>query len=423
MKFNAWTLSLMSAGLVTLPAIVHADERTNAVLTALSSTTISGYVDTSMQWNPGTGNSNLPTTAPNAAPGYKKADGFNLNVVSLTINHAPGEGDGWRAGYNATLLFGPDAVGYNNSFGTSVNYFSLMDTYVELVAPIGNGLDVKIGTFSQPLGYEVYQTGNNPNYTRSYGYEIEPTQLTGFIAAYQFCPVVGINGGVANTWSSGVNDRSSDPEGNRSETYKTYFGSLTLTAPDSLGFLSGSSLTVGAINGYNSFIPNGPVAPFSPAGATSGTTETSLYAGGTIKTPLKALSVGVAFDYAMLGPNNYDTLGLPHSSGYQYAGALYLLFQATEKLSFNTRIDYLGQSSYMGPQSIGGFVTPGVDSFPGQSFAVTETVEYDLWKNVIARGEFRWDHACDGSQPWGGNAIQSTLNNEYMVALNIIYKF
>ncbi len=55
MKFNAWTLSLMSAGLVTLPAIVHADERTNAVLTALSSTTISGYVDTSMQWNPGSG--------------------------------------------------------------------------------------------------------------------------------------------------------------------------------------------------------------------------------------------------------------------------------------------------------------------------------------------------------------------------------
>ena len=32
MKFNAWTLSLMSAGLVTLPAVVHDDERTNAVL-------------------------------------------------------------------------------------------------------------------------------------------------------------------------------------------------------------------------------------------------------------------------------------------------------------------------------------------------------------------------------------------------------
>ncbi len=413
MKLNAWTLSLVSAGLVTLPALVHADERTNAVLTALSTTTISGYVDTSMQWNPGTGNQNLPTTSPNGAAGYKKADGFNLNVVSLTINRAPGEGDGWRAGYNATLLFGPDAVGYNNSFGTTANDFGLMDAYVELVAPIGNGLDFKIGTFSQPLGYEVYQTGNNPNYTRSYGYEIEPTQLTGFITSYKFCDVLSMSGGVANTWSAGVNNRAFQPEGNRSETYKTYFGSMTLTAPDDMGFLAGSTLSGGVINGYNALIPSG----------TGGTTETSLYAGASVKTPLKALTVGVAFDYAFLGQNNFNTFGLPQNSGYQYAGALYLLLQATEKLSFNTRVDYLGQSSYIGPTSVGGFVVPGVNSFPGQSLAITETVQYDLWKNVIARAEFRWDHACDGSQPWGGSAIQSTLDNEFMVALNFIYKF
>jgi hypothetical protein len=366
-----------------------------------------------MQWNPGTGNQNLPVTSPNAAPGYQKADGFNLNVVSLTINHAPGEGDGWRAGYNATLLFGPDAVGYNNSFGTGGSDFSLMDTYVELVAPLGNGLDFKLGTFSQPLGYEVYQTGNNPNYTRSYGYEIEPTQLTGFIVAYQFCPVFSMNGGVANTWNSGVNNRAFPPEGNRSETYKTYFGSFTLTAPDSMGFLSGSSVTAGAINGYNAAI----------ASATGGTTETSLYAGGTIKTPLKALSVGVAFDYAFLGQNNADVLGLPHSSGFQMAGALYLLLQATEKLSFNTRIDYFSQSSYLASPAYAQLSGYQVADLPAQSLAITETVQYDLWKNVMARVEFRWDHALNGGDPWGGTTFQPTLDNEYMLALNIIYKF
>jgi len=404
----------MSAGLVSLPAVVHADERTNSVLTAISSTTISGYVDTSMQWNPGTGNQNLPVYTPNGAPSGNKADGFNLNVVSLTISKAPGEGE-WAAGYNATLLFGPDAVGYNTSFGSANSDFSLMDTYVELRAPVGNGLDFKLGTFSQPTGYEVYQTGNNPNYTRSYGYEIEPTQLTGLMIAYQFSSVISANGGIANTWSAGVNNRASQPQGNRSETYKAYFGSLTLTAPDSLGFLAGSTFSGGVVNGYNALIPNG--VPLTSA--TTGTTDTSLYGGATIKTPLKALSIGVAFDYACLGQNTAGSTPIllrKNSNGFQYAGAVYLLLQATEKLSFNTRVDYFSQSSYLAAPNGAGFGT-----LPGQSLAVTETIQYDLWKNVIARAEFRWDHACDGSDPWGN--AQPSLDNEYMLALNVIYKF
>src|SRR3974390_2637434 len=213
MKCNAWTIALIGAGVVSLPAVTQADEATNAVpalLTSLASTTLSGYVDTSAHWNPGTGNANLPAYAPNGTPGGTKADGFNLNVVALTLSKPVGEGD-WGAGYNATLLFGPDAAGYNNSVGSAKSDFSLKDAYVELRAPVGNGLDFKLGTFTEILGYEVYETGNNPNYTRSYGYEIEPTQLTGLIAAYQFSPTLSANAGVANTWNSGINYRAFPP--------------------------------------------------------------------------------------------------------------------------------------------------------------------------------------------------------------------
>src|SRR5664279_2755531 len=99
MKYNTWTLALIGAGVVSLPAVAHAEESTNAVLTALSSTTISGYLDTSAHWNPGTGNANLPVYTPNAVPGSSKADGFNLDLVALTLNKPPGEVD-WGAGYN-----------------------------------------------------------------------------------------------------------------------------------------------------------------------------------------------------------------------------------------------------------------------------------------------------------------------------------
>ena len=392
MNSNGWTLALLSAGLISLPAIAQAEENTNAIpalLTSLSTTTLSGYVDTSAVWNPGTGNQNLPPYTPNGAAGGTKADGFNLNVVALTLTKAP-DADAWSAGYNVTMLFGPDAVGYNSSFGSATGEFSLKDTYVELHARIGNGLDVKIGTWTEILGYEVYETAGNPNYTRSYGYGIEPTAMTGVLAAYQFSPVVSPNAGIANTWSAGVNSRAFQPQGTKAESYKTYLGSVTLTAPESLGFLSGSTLSGGVINGYN----DGRAA-----------VETSFYVGGTIKTPCKSLSIGLAYDYAALSQNTVNDIA--YGSGYQNASALYLLWQAADKLSFNTRGDYFTQSSYL--------ASPGL---PHSAFALTETAQYDLWKNIVSRVEFRWDHSTDDSAPYS-----TGRDNAFMVAANIIYKF
>ena len=60
MKYNKWTLGLAAVGLVSLGSVASAEEKMNAVQTALSGTMISGYVDTSAQWNLGTGNANSP---------------------------------------------------------------------------------------------------------------------------------------------------------------------------------------------------------------------------------------------------------------------------------------------------------------------------------------------------------------------------
>jgi hypothetical protein len=398
-KYNAWTVALVSAGVVSLPAAARAEETatTNSVLTALSTTTISGYVDTSIHWNPGTGNANTPVYSPNGAPGALKADGFNLNVIALTISKPTGEGD-WAAGYNATLLFGPDAVGYNTSPGAANSDFSLKDTYVDLHAPLGNGIDLKLGTFTEILGYEVYETGNNPNYTRSYGYEIEPTALTGLLATYQVTPSIAAQGGIANTWSAGVNRRATPPE---AESFKTYLGGLTLTAPKSFGFLEGSTLFGGIINGYD---------------VNAQGIKTSWYVGGTLKTPLKCVTLGLAYDYVNLANNvTFDANNnpMPHKSGYQSAAAAYLLWQVADKLTLNTRVDYLSQSAYL--------ATPGL---PRDAFALTETLQYELWKNVISRLEFRWDHSLSGNDTYGGE-IRGAPNSEnaLLVAANIIYKF
>jgi hypothetical protein len=181
-KLQKWTIALAAVGLVSMP--VGAEEKPSPILTALSSTTISGYVNTSAIWNPGTGNANLPPYAFNAG----KSDGFNLDVAKLTIERPLDEAQ-WSAGYKVDLLFGPDANALATqstlTSGSTPSDFGIKQAYVALRAPVGNGLDVKMGVWDTIIGYESFDAGSNPNYTRSYGYTVEPTTHTGVLMSYQ----------------------------------------------------------------------------------------------------------------------------------------------------------------------------------------------------------------------------------------------
>ena len=57
MKFNKWTVGLAAVGVVSLASAARADEQMSQVQTALTQTTLSGYVDTAAQWNPDTDHS------------------------------------------------------------------------------------------------------------------------------------------------------------------------------------------------------------------------------------------------------------------------------------------------------------------------------------------------------------------------------
>src|SRR5215467_12778025 len=105
MKFNKWTIALAAVGVVSLASAARAEEKASSVMTALSSTTLSGYVDTSAQWNFGTGNGRLPDYK---FGGSSKADGFNLNVVQIRLEKPLDEAE-WAAGYRVDLWAGPDA--------------------------------------------------------------------------------------------------------------------------------------------------------------------------------------------------------------------------------------------------------------------------------------------------------------------------
>ena len=414
MKVNKWTMSLAALGLISIPATSSAEEKMNQVWTALSSTTISGYVNTSIHWNTGTGNDNLPVYGYNTA---SKADGFNLDVVKLAIEKPLDEAQ-WAAGYKAELLLGGDAGAYGTTLdeGGDGSAASLKQAYVALRAPVGNGLDFKVGVFDTIIGYESFDAGSNPNYTRSYGFTIEPTTHTGVLTSYQVSKAVSFSVGMANTIGPVINQKANPP---KAESYKTYMGSFALTAPDDWGFISGSTLYAGIVNGYNN---------------SANWTQTSYYLGATLNTPVKNLKVGAAVDY--LATTAYGA-GSSDGDGDATVLSLYASLQATEKLSLHLRGEYAEtDTSLLGTLGADN-ETDGTGIAGGNSkiLALTTTLQYDLWNNVLSRLELRWDHqAGDGDMTgWGANSgapetaggspTGGSKRNNVLVSANIIYKF
>lgn len=185
-------------------------------------------------------------------------------MVDITIEKPLDEGT-WSAGYKVELWIGPDA---STNFNSVAGDLALKQAYVALRVPVGNGLDLKVGTFDTIIGYEVANAGSNPNYSRSYGYTMEPTQHNGILGSYQVNKTIGLTAGVANTTDSGLSTRAG-----KAESFKSYMGAITLTAPDSFGFAAGSSLSFGTVTGEES---------------NAGKVGTSYYIGGTFNTPSRA---------------------------------------------------------------------------------------------------------------------------------------
>lgn len=419
MEIYKWSGAIAAAALLSTTTTTHADDaKTTPLLTSLSATTISGYVDTSAIWNPGTGNAN---PAPYGFDVPSRRDGFNVDMVALNIEK-PLASDGWSSGYAVDLLFGPDAAGVTGegAVGSGISEH-VRQAYVNVGAPIGNGLSFKMGRWDTPIGYEVADAYKDDNFTRSYGWTMEPTEHTGILGDYKFCDAFDLQAGIANTVTTGpINAKSP-----RAESKKAYIGLATFTAPTNWGAFGGSTLIAGIAQG--------------PGAVTHD--RTHVYVGSTINLPVPNLTIGAAWDSI----NHCDVGGV--DTGYMYTVAGYATYKFTDKCSLHLRGEY-GKGAALA--ALGGATTasPGAAN-AGTTFnnipftkviAVTGTLQYDLWANVISRLEVRWDHAADGSSPFGGTvsaasadaaaALAGTASgptgdkkNDVMVAANLIFKF
>jgi len=366
MKMNKWTVGLAAAGVVSLSSVAQAQEAAaNAVQTKLATTSLSGYVSTSFNWVAGDDTG----TETGYRLGDAENDQFSLDVISLSLGSPAGSGE-WATGYNVQLWLGPDSENLLVGGGGGA---AVKNAYIELRVPVGSGLDLQVGRFDTIIGYEGIDYNNNPFFSHSWGYAIQPTIHTGVKATYQVASEVKVSAIVANT------HEANDNEGADNDSRKTYGFAATIGAPDSMGFLSDAELTVGYISGRE----------------TAGADDISnLYVGASLPTPITNLSAGLTYDVR-------DQGGV---GGTASVLGVYLAYKVNDQMTVNARFEKVEE----GAENV-------INASNADAIDLTLGVDYAIWDGVKTRAEWRQTHIDD--------ADGATDTHTHALLFNIIYEF
>ena len=382
MKMNKWTMGLAAAGVVSLASTAQAEE--NSVLTALSSTVISGSVEASDVGGFSTNNN------------MHNDGGFEANGASLDIGSPLGEGD-YSASYNVGLLFGNRAGAFAGDDSTQ----HLKTANIGMNLPFGNGVDLTLGLFDTTVGYEVEASASNPNVMRSFGYLQEPLTHTGLLAATSLTDGLSVSFALTNGFDSSNGD-------NDGAGQLGYVLGAELAVPDSLGFLGGSTLYVGYVNGNDDgnqhTWDDATTADVDESGY-NGDDNTLLYIGASVNTPIEGIAIGVAYDDRVWETAN----GRTESDSV----ALYATYSLSEDASLSVRYDS-GTIEFGGQE----------DSFDNLAL----TLDYSIWENVLTRFEMGWESGVGALGHQAASQFRNVYDggpagNSSYFALNAFYSF
>ena len=381
-------MGLAAAGVVSLASAAQAEE--NSVLTALSSTVISGSVEASYVGGFSTNNN------------MHNDGGFEANGASLDIGSPLGGGD-YSASYNVGLLFGNRAGAFARDNSTQL----LRNANIGMNLPFGNGVDLTLGLFDTTVGYEVEASASNPNVMRSYGYQLEPRTHTGLLAATEITEGLSVSAGLINGFDSSLGD-------NEGHADLGFVLGADFTLPDSLGFLGGSTLYAGYVDGSDDksnlatpFVPavpehndtDGNLVLEVPAVAETRSSDdnTLLYIGASINSPIEGLAVGIAYD------------DREYSDGAEADSvAVYATYSLSDDASISLRYDN-------GTVEAGG----GEDSFENLAL----TLDYSIWENVTTRLELGWESGLGADAATDRDYLTDGSGDSSYFALNAFYSF
>ncbi len=276
---------------------------------------------------------------------YENQFGFNLAKLTVQKQAQP-------VGFRMDLAFGPtnDIVQGVAPYGPNAfSTLSLLEqAYLEAVLPIGSGLTVDVGKFVTLMGNEVIETNSNWNYSRSllFAYAI-PYYHTGMRMTYSFASNFTASLHIVNSWNTVIDNNKSKSVG------------LGLTYTPT----STTTLVLSGMSGFE-----------QPTGAEYGKKDVAEV----------IITQQVGDDLTLAADANYGQERVAGFLNTWKGVALYGKYVLTPKSDVAVRGEV-----YYDPE---GYTTGA--AFPKATFKeITLTYEYDLFANLMIRGEFRDDFA------------------------------
>ena len=203
---------------------------------------------------------------------------FQLNQLYFYLQKPVAtEGDAFSFGWRADFMFGTDSV-FTQAYGVpsydvnsgrpltrsewDLNFLrntsrfydiALPQVYLEAYVPIGNGLNLKLGHFYTPVGYEVVTSPDNFFYSKPYTFQYgEPFTHTGLLANYTFdknwSTVAGLlTGSATGGWDGGFNQQLGNWSGLLGGTWNTEDKATSFNLTGTYGATSEHSSTAWAL--------------------------------------------------------------------------------------------------------------------------------------------------------------------------------
>jgi hypothetical protein len=318
------------------------------------------------------------------APGHSNPQTFQLDQFFLSmLKPATAES---RGGWGVELMWGsmadflgqPGQVNIENATG---DFPHLYQAYVEYLADLGPGVDMKLGRFEGVIGAESAREDRNFNITHGLLWTLQPVNHTGIIASTKW-----ENGIILQL--AGVND----------------FGNTMANNDEEIGFLGelGWECDHGGIylNGYHG--GNSGTSPYSrivfPNGGNGGigSNDTVSLIDVVAKwKPSEKLSTWANFDYFWADGTHDPVANGANFLGFGLAGR----YALTDRLGFAMRGEMVrGENTawFLSPDGIDADNNRGANAW---LWEVTATVDYALTDSLTVRGETRLDWCDAHSSP------------------------
>jgi hypothetical protein len=353
---------LLSTALVAVPtaAQTKAEDKPKTLWQEIG---LFAYIENSYVWNLGhTGRGDV-----NELRLYDFDAGWTFNAAEFSLKKEPSERYPFGFGVVATAgldsqknhavgIFrdGDDVFPFRNT-----SKYDVLEAYASYKLPLGSGLTVKAGKFVTLLGYEVIESPNNLNFSRSFNFVFAiPLTHVGMLFSYAPTDWLSLTAGPVVGWdvAEDNNDRMS------------VLGQVALTPVKDL------AVNLNWITG--------------PEQNKQGTNRRTVLDLTATYTGIPGLTLGLNVDYG----REEDEVSLAGSGTrrdndarwWGYAG--YVAYDWTDRVRTAVRGEY-----FQDPEGVRTLATAAGAGGKVSLWETTATIQYRIWKGLVGRLEYRHD--------------------------------